>query len=66
LQTIRNWRQDVRIYPQKEARDDIFFNVAWSGDWNFKLTTPSWINGGYTGNITLTGIERLINVTDVF
>ena len=66
LMTAFNWQANMRFFPNATVHPSIYFDTYWSNAFNFQLTVPSNVNGGYNGNITLTGITGLKNITEIF
>lgn len=64
LKTVYNWKSDLAFYPNFNEKGTLNFKVVITGNFNYQLTTPSWINGGYDGQMQLTGIEKISNITE--
>jgi hypothetical protein len=65
LQTVFNWNAALRFYPRKNTRPDIYFDVFWQNSWNFLPTVKTWIDGNWSGNIKLEGLNKTSSISDV-
>lgn len=64
MQTVYNWNADMRFFPNFDEKPNVWFDVAWQSAWVFPFTVPTFINGGYNGNMSLTGLYKLSAVSE--
>ena len=65
FEIVYNWNANIRLFPVADYKPSIFFNVIWNSDWDFTLTSPQLIQGGWTGQIQWLGIENISDASDV-
>lgn len=65
VRLVYNWRNNLRFYPSKDTKPNIYFDCILNSGWNFGLTIPTLTTGGWNGEITLVGNKAVNSISEV-